>query len=131
MALYNVSETVRNAQKQMGRQGVTDRLHYVYRCYSCARLITKLEILEARAAGRVELCPCGSKMIRPTNAKLWEELCLPRCWKLIYLLHTKQIAPAPPPPTPEEQEEANKLGIRATRAFEAQMAQMVRQSGTR
>jgi len=65
-------------------------------------------------------------MISPTNAKVWEELFLPRVWKIIYAYHTKQVAPPPPPPTQAEQEEANRVGLRATRAFEQQMAQMVR-----
>jgi hypothetical protein len=66
----------------------SDRVRYLlYRCYNCQRLITKLEIIdrwEKAEAGNPEngVCPCGSGKISPTNAKLWEELFLPRVWKL-------------------------------------------------
>ena len=74
----------------------SERLRYLcYRCHRCARLLTKLEILdkwtkyeaenEANSGlGKVKkaLCSCGSQHIVPTNAKLWEELLLPRVWKL-------------------------------------------------
>ena len=67
----------------------TDRLSYlVYRCTLCHRLITCLEIvarwegLEASRGVPNGLCPCGSSKISPTNPKLWEELFLPRVWKL-------------------------------------------------
>jgi hypothetical protein len=66
-----------------------DRINYlVMRCYRCGRLITKLEILrvwdKAEKSGGVHpsLCPCGSRHVSPTNPKLWEELFLPRVWKL-------------------------------------------------
>lgn len=126
MQLYKVSKIVKIAQEKMGKEGTTDHLHLVYRCYSCARLITKLEVLEARAAGQVELCPCGSKMVRPTNAKIWEEIFLPRCWALIYAYYMKKIAPPPPPPTEEENDAAKVRGMKATRAFEQQLVQNVR-----
>jgi hypothetical protein len=67
----------------------SDRLSYLlYRCQGCKRLLTRLEIIESwersestgvRFSG---ICPCGSGKIGPTNAKLWEELFLPRVWKL-------------------------------------------------
>lgn len=119
--LYNVSQEVIDAQKVLGKTGITDRLHYCYRCYACARLITKLEVLEGRSQGRIELCTCGSKLVRPANAKIWEELFLPRCWKLIYAIYTKQIAPAPPPPTVEEETLAKKMARQAMYAFNKQM----------
>lgn len=62
--------------------------HLVYRCYKCGALLTKYEILDIweRAEATLEtvigLCKCGSRMIQPTNAKLWEELFLPKVWKV-------------------------------------------------
>lgn len=53
-----------------------------YRCYLCGRLITRLEIANAWSEKRANLCTCGSGKIAPTNPKLWEELFLPRVWKL-------------------------------------------------
>lgn len=122
----SLSRAVKEAQREMGRNGITDRLHWVYRCHSCARLITKIEILEARSAGRINLCPCGSKVIRPTNAKVWEELLLPRCWRLIYAIYTQSLAPAPPPMSKEDQREADRIGKAANRAFEKQQVEMAR-----
>jgi len=124
--LYRVSEEVRKAQRILGREGVTDKLHWLYRCTSCARLLTKLEILEAWSAGRVNLCPCGAKTIRPTNAKWWEELFLPRCWKVVIAIHFRLVAPAPAPQSASEQAEADRLGRAATRAFDKQMSELVR-----
>ena len=69
----------------------SDRLTYlVYRCVGCHRLLTKLEIIEVwesqEAAGITTgskgICPCGSGKVSPTNAALWEEIFLPRVWRL-------------------------------------------------
>lgn len=122
----SLSRAVREAQRKMGQEGITDRLYWVYRCHSCARLITKIEILEAWGKGQPNLCPCGSKVIRPTNAKVWEELLLPRCWRLIYAIYTKSLAPAPPPLSKEEQREADRIGKAANRAFEKHQVEMAR-----
>ena len=131
MRLYKASDAVVEAQARMGREGQTDRLFYCYRCYLCSRLITKLEILEARAAARLNLCPCGSRKIQVTNAKVWEELFLPRVWKLFIALKLKRIALPPPPPTPEEQAEAARVAQKAMYAFETQMKQGARQGMNR
>jgi hypothetical protein len=61
--------------------------HLAYRCQSCNRLITKLELLDAwtrseRDGVNHSICPCGSGRISPTNPTLLEELFLPRVWKL-------------------------------------------------
>jgi len=65
------------------------RLEYLlYRCFSCGRLITKYEMLagweaaEKSQEDRKGVCPCGAGQVRPTNAKLWEELLLPRVWRV-------------------------------------------------
>ena len=121
-----LSEAVRESQREMGRSGVTDRLHYCYRCTSCGRLITKLEILGGRCSGSVNLCTCGSRTIRPTNAKWWEELFLPRCWRLIYAIYAHRIAPAPESLSKEEQAEADRVGRAASRAFERHVSQVLR-----
>ena len=130
MSLYKVSNVVRKTQRVMGLSGTTDGLHWVYRCASCGRLITKLEVLEGRAAGNANLCPCGSKTVRPTNARVWEELLLPRCWKLIYAIYTHQVAPAPPPLSPEAQTKADRTGKAASRAFDKRMSQLLRSKQT-
>ena len=126
MSLYRMSETVRRTQREMGRQGITDRLHWVYRCTSCGRLITKLEVLDQRSSGSADLCPCGSRSVRPTNARWWEELLLPRCWKLIYAIYAHRIAPAPEPLSKKAQDEADRTGRAASRAFEKHMSQLLR-----
>ena len=65
-----------------------NRLRYlIYRCHACKRLLTHFEI-EARwdraATGETHhgLCPCGSGRIAPSNATIWEEILLPRVWKV-------------------------------------------------
>ena len=59
---------------------MSDRLrHLVYRCYRCARPLSKLEILktweDAEASGKLimGLCPCGSRHINPSNLTPEEE----------------------------------------------------------
>ena len=62
--------------------------YLVYRCFSCGRLITKLELeatwtrAEQSDTEQKGVCPCGGGQLRPSNAKLWEELLLPRVWRL-------------------------------------------------
>jgi hypothetical protein len=64
--------------------------YLLYRCYKCGRVITKLDIQAIWSIppppkgcnDHVPLCPCGSRHVSPSNAKLWEELILPRIWKL-------------------------------------------------
>lgn len=123
----NVSDVVIFNQRQMALDQKSDGLHYCYRCYICGRLITKLEILEAHAAKRINLCPCSSKQVQITNPSKWEELSLPRCWKLIAAIYLKKIAPAPAPPTPEETAKRNKAGRAAMREYDRQVAQMMKQ----
>jgi hypothetical protein len=130
MSLYRVSDVVRKTQRIMGLSGTTDRLHWVYRCTSGGRLLTKLEILEQRSSGSADLCPCGSRTIRPTNARWWEELFLPRCWKLIYAIYAHRIAPAPEPLSKKDQAEADRTGRAASRAFERHMSQVLRSKNT-
>lgn len=120
MRIYN-SDEVRKTQEALAEAGQTDHIQYCYRCDACRRLITKLEVLEARSAGRISLCSCGSKIVRIANAKVWEEFLLPRCWKLIYAIYTKKVAPPPSPPTLEEQEEARQTAKRAQAALDAYM----------
>lgn len=62
-----------------------------WRCYNCGRLITRLEIAEAWEAKKNNLCPCGSGKISPTNPRLWEELFLPRVWKLWWSLRKNGV----------------------------------------
>jgi DNA-directed RNA polymerase subunit RPC12/RpoP len=62
--------------------------HLAYRCLACTRLLTRLEILaewdrlERTQEQSRGICPCGSNRISPTNVSLWEELTIPRVWKL-------------------------------------------------
>lgn len=127
MQLMNVSPDVASNQRQMALDKKTDNLHYCYRCYICGRLVTKLEILEARFGKRINLCPCSSKQVQITNPKKWEELFLPRCWKLIAAIYLKRIAPAPPVPTHEEQQTRDRVGRAAMRTYDRQVAQMMKQ----
>ena len=67
----------------------TSRLPYLlYRCITCRRLLTKLEIigewerLERTKEQTKGICPCGGSRISPANATVWEELITPRIWKL-------------------------------------------------
>lgn len=67
----------------------TSRLSYLlYRCIACRRLLTKLDIIaEWERVERAQeqsrgICPCGGSRVSPTNATLWEELTIPRVWKL-------------------------------------------------
>jgi len=124
-----LSKVTKAAQREKARLGSTDGLDYVYRCHACGRLITKIEILEQREEHRATICPCGSKAIRTTKAKIWEELLLPRCWRLIYAIYTKQLAPVPLPLTPEETAEKNRVGREKNRAFDKMLSQMLRKKG--
>jgi len=64
--------------------------YLVYRCFNCGRLITKLELeatwdrAEKSGAEQKGICSCGGGQLRPSNAKLWEELLLPRVWRLAF-----------------------------------------------
>lgn len=119
--LMDVTPTVDAAQRELGRRGQTDRIYFTYRCDLCGRLITKIEVLEARSNARINLCLCGSRRIRPTNTSLFEELTKPRMWKMLYAMYTKRLAPPPPPPTPEEQAEADRAAKKAIAAFDKQL----------
>jgi len=114
-----------------------DRFYLAYRCQRCMRLITKLEMLEWRAAaggrGRGNVCLCGGGRISPTNLLpeergLWRvrrlrlavfasppyETFLQRLFgPLLLWAGVPWINPPPPPPTEEEVDFANhaKLAI--------------------
>lgn len=58
----------------------SERLEYLcYRCYTCGRLLTKLEILrtwergEAAGTSHGAVCPCGGGRITPGNPTPEEE----------------------------------------------------------
>lgn len=79
---------VEAAEKEPKFEG---RLRYLaYRCKSCGRPLTKLEILarwdrmEVEGGKESALCPCGSRMITPTTFKVWEELLYPKIWRLFW-----------------------------------------------
>lgn len=70
-----------------------ERLRFpCYRCDMCGKLLTRRQIARrwqwltdnpveaSKCVGA--LCACGSRVIRPTNPKLWEELLLPSVWEL-------------------------------------------------
>ena len=71
---------------------VTKPRYLLYRCYKCGRAITRLDIMDIwstaprdpKPGESVPLCSCGSSHISPGNAKWWEEVFLPRIWKLWY-----------------------------------------------
>lgn len=118
-SLYKVSDATKREQRELAQRNQTDRLFYCYRCYDCGRLITKLEILEGREARRSNICPCGSRKMKPTNALISEELFLPRCWKLIIAIRFSRIAPMPSSISVTEQAEADRMNRASIRAFEA------------
>jgi hypothetical protein len=67
----------------------SDRLPYAcMRCQSCHRLLTRINIVDTwnrwEKGNLIQkaLCPCGGNRLSPTNPLLWEELFLPRVWKL-------------------------------------------------
>lgn len=71
------------------------RLRYpCYRCYSCGKLITSLQIekiwKKAETAGSASfgLCSCGSRKVTPTNPTLREEFTFPviKLWFVGYVL---------------------------------------------
>ena len=126
MSLYRASKIVKQDQRTRAIEGRTDGLHWLYRCTSCGRLITKLEILEARTDMKSNLCSCGGKTIRPTRSKWWEEVFYPRCWKLIFAIYMKRIAPRPDPLPASEQAEADRVGREKTRAFDREISRLVR-----
>lgn len=125
MKLMNVPYAVREAQRRLARAGESDGLHQVYRCYSCRKFVTKIDILEARSHGRAEVCPCGSAKIQPTNTTFRDEISSVKMLKLVWAVHTKQLAPPPNPPTLEEQKEADRVAHEALRAFERQQLEIV------
>lgn len=75
-----------------------NRLRYLlYRCHSCGRLITSLQIeqgwikAEKFNEGKPvteqkhgDMCSCGSRHVKPSNATIWEELTSPAIWWLWY-----------------------------------------------
>jgi len=67
-----------------------DHFYLCYRCLRCTRLITKLEMLEWRAAadgrGRPNICPCGSGRISATNPTDEESERMLSVWQLIRFL---------------------------------------------
>ncbi len=114
---------------------MSDKFYLVYRCDACRRVITKLEMLEWRAAyggrGRGNVCLCGGGRIRPTNL-LPEERWKPRVVKLrlavfasppydgflqrllgplLLLLGVPRIQPPPPTMTEEEVEFAERAKL--------------------
>lgn len=126
MRLMKVSSLVAEAQAILAQKRMSDGLYYCYRCFDCARLITKIEVIEARGRGDLALCRCGSRKVKPTNPTVWEELFLPRCWKLIYAIHTQKISLMPLPPSVEQQTDAERVARAALRAFEEQLLEQAK-----
>lgn len=67
---------------------VSELRYLVYRCSGCRRVLTSLEMQDkwgkSQADGHNDnsLCPCGANKVAPSNPTLFEELTLPRIWKL-------------------------------------------------
>jgi len=74
----------------------TDGIYITNRCDACRRAITKLEVLASFQRGRT-VCPCGSNRFKVSNFKLWEQLLLPRSWKLWWAIRKGRVAPSPTP----------------------------------
>jgi len=62
--------------------------YWLYRCYGCRRIITKLQLQERWQAAEKSgvdtkgICICGGGKLSPTNASVFEELTTPAIWKL-------------------------------------------------
>lgn len=65
--------------------------YLTYRCYTCGRLITALDLesmwekAEQSEETLASICPCGSRRLCPGNPKWWEEILFPRVWKLFFV----------------------------------------------
>lgn len=83
--------------------GPTDGVFLTNRCGGikggCGRALTKLEILERMQHGPI--CPCGNNSWKSSNFKLWEELILPRSWKMYFAIRRGEL---PPPPSASDVE---------------------------
>ncbi len=71
------------------------RIKYMlFRCFKCGELLTAFGLKKVwdkaptnpKPGENIPLCACGSGHISPSNAKWWEEVFLPRCWKVIIQL---------------------------------------------
>ena len=77
----------------------TDHVFNVYRCKSCTRVVTKLQVL-AMMTGKVpRLCACGGSQINPSDL-VGADWLLPRVWKLVLYYLLGRLAPPPEPTRP-------------------------------
>ena len=125
MRLMKVPDSVRQEQRRMALAVETDGLHQVYRCFNCSRIVTKINILEARARQEAAVCFCGSAKIQPTNTSLWEELTSIKMLKMVIAVYTKQLAPPPLPPTVEVQKQTDRVAHEAMRVQERMAVEAV------
>lgn len=96
--------SVQSAPASRPADGPTDGVFYTNRCGNskvpgCGRFLTKLEILQRMDHPR-GICPwCGSNGFRSGNPNIFEELLLPRSWKLWLAIRAGIL---PPPPSPKD-----------------------------
>lgn len=87
----------------------TDGLFYAYRCKSCQRIVTKLQVLAMMEGTTGDLCPCGARQISPCNITGLDWL-LPRVWKLILAVYRGKLAPEPAASRPVHVEALKPVG---------------------
>lgn len=92
---------------------LTDGYFLFYRCRKCAKLITKLQLMDCFARKTSSACPCGGGSFSPTDVLPEEYATLggkwqwfrfnvlrkddyfTRLWKMWYAVKKGEVAPAP------------------------------------
>lgn len=88
----------------------TDHIFYTYRCKSCQRIVTKLQVLRMMTgATKGRLCKCGGSQIAPCDLAGLDWL-LPRVWKLVLYHFLGRLAPPPEPSLPVKVEPMGSAG---------------------
>jgi hypothetical protein len=72
----------------------TDYIFYTYRCKSCTRVVTKLQVLAMMSGQSFKLCPCGGSQIAPCDL-VGSDWFQPRVWKLAIYHLLGRLAPPP------------------------------------
>lgn len=88
----------------------SDYIFYTYRCKSCTRIVTKLQVLDLMSGkSKGGLCSCGGSQIAPSDLTGTDYL-LPRVWKLVLHILTGRLAPPPEPSRPVVVEPLRPIG---------------------
>ena len=87
----------------------TDNIFLAYRCKSCLRIVTKLQVLALMSGTSGHLCVCGGNQIAPCDIVGLDWL-QPRVWKLAYAYLRGQLAPPPEASRPVHVEPMKPVG---------------------